>query len=262
LAAANQDIPGLSFLDKLYEEYVMLLANIALVVGAYLLGSLPYMILLGRAHGIDLSHEEDLHMALWNKAGRLYGLSGIVVDALKGVIPIVVGFSFHLDLAAITASGVAAVTGQMWPVFRKFDGEKGNTTGIGFVIALTAYLTATISPLAYIVFIIFAIPILIGGGIRTVPRFMAPGQTLNERLMLGGPISNSMPLGMLIGFAAAPLASAILGQPPEMTWAFRAVLVVIIIRRLTAGLRKDLKTATTSVGTILLNRFLYDRSYF
>jgi glycerol-3-phosphate acyltransferase PlsY len=239
----------------------MLLADIALIVGAYLLGSLPYMILVGRARGIELSHEEDLHMALWSKAGRLEGLSGIIVDVLKGVIPIVVGFSFHLHLAAIAASGVAAVAGQMWPVSRKFDGEKGNTTGIGFIIALTAYLTATTSPLAYVVFIIFAIPILIGAGIRTVPRFIAPGQTLNERLMLGGPTSNSMPLGMLTGFAVAPLASACLRQPPEMTWAFLALFVILMIRRLTAGLGKDLKTATISVRAMLLNRFLYDRSY-
>jgi glycerol-3-phosphate acyltransferase PlsY len=240
----------------------MLLANIALIVGAYLLGSLPHMILLGRALGIDLSHEEDLHMALWYKAGRLWGLSVVIVDVLKGVIPIVIGFSFHLPLAAITASGVAAVMGQMWPVFRKFDGEKGNTTGIGVVITLTSYLTATISPLAYMVFIIFAVPILIGAGIKIVPKLIAPDQTLSERLMLGGPISNSMPLGMLIGFAAAPIASACLRQPPEMTWALLAIFVAIMIRRLTAGLGKDLKTATINVGAILLNRFLYDRSYF
>ena len=82
----------------------MLLADIALVVGAYLLGSLPYMILLGRARGIELSREEDLHMALWNKAGRLYGLSGVFVDALKGAIPVIVGFSCHLQLAVIAAS--------------------------------------------------------------------------------------------------------------------------------------------------------------
>jgi glycerol-3-phosphate acyltransferase PlsY len=240
----------------------MLLADIALIVGAYLLGSLPYMILLGRARGIELSREEDLHMALWNKAGRLAGLSGIVVDALKGAIPIIVGFSLHLQLAAIAAAGVAAVAGQMWPIFRKFDGEKGNTTGIGFIIAFTSYLTATISPLAYVVFIIFAIPILIGSLIRTVPRVMAPGQTLNQRMMLGGPISNSMPLGMFTGFAVAPLTSLCLRQPVEMTWAFLAVFVVIIIRRLTAGLGEDLKAATIGVGAILLNRFLYDRSYF
>jgi len=239
----------------------MLLANIALVVGAYLLGSLPYMILLGRAKGVDLSKEEDLHIALWHKVGRLEGLSGVLVDALKGAVPIIIGFVFDFRLAVTAAAGVAAVVGQMWPVFRKFDGEKGNTTGIGLVIALTMYLTATDSPLAYIVFIAFAIPILVGIGIRTTPRFMQPDQTFSQRFMFGGPVSNSMPLGMAVGFAAAPLTSWCLRQPLEMTLALTAVFILIMIRRLTANLSADLKTATTSVKSILINRLLYDRSY-
>ena len=238
----------------------MLLADIALVIGAYLLGALPYMLLLGRARGVDLSQEEDLHMALWRKVGRLEGLSGVLVDMLKGVIPIVVGFACHLDLAAIAASGVAAVAGQMWPVFRRFDGERGNTTGIGVITALPMELTATESPLAYLVFIIFAIPVLIGIGIRTVPRFMASGQTLSERLKFGGPASNSMPLGFAVGFLAAPLGSWCLRQPLEMTLALLALFIAIMIRRLTAGLSTDLKTAT-DVRSILINRLLYDRSY-
>ena len=239
----------------------MLLAYIALVIGAYLLGSLPYMMLLGRAKGVDLSKEEDLHIALWNKVGRLEGLSGVLVDMLKGVIPIIIGFVLDFPLAVTGAAGVAAVAGQMWPVFRKFDGEKGNTTGIGVAVAFTMYLTATYSPLAYIVFIIFAIPILIGIGVKILPRFMQSGQTVSERFRFGGPVSNSMPLGMAVGFALAPLSSWCLKQPQEMTWTFLAVFVAIIIRRLTAGLRNDLKTATTSTRSILLNRLLYDRSY-
>lgn len=239
----------------------MLLANIALVVGAYLLGSLPYMILLGRAKGVDLSKEEDLHIALWHKVGRLEGLSGVLVDALKGAVPIIIGFVFDFRLAVTAAAGVAAVVGQMWPVFRRFDGEKGNTTGIGLVIALTMCLTATDSPLAYIVFIVFAIPILVGIGIRTIPRFMTPDQTLSQRFTFGGPVSNSMPLGMAVGFAVAPLSSWCLRQPLEMTLALTAVFILIMIRRLTANLSADLKTATTSIRSILINRLLYDRSY-
>lgn len=238
----------------------MVLANIALVIGAYLLGSLPYMLLIARARGIDISQEDDLHSALWHKVGRLEGFSGVLVDILKGVIPIVVGFLCHLHLAAIAASGVAAVAGQMWPVFRKFDGEKGNTPGIGVIIALTTGLSMTISPRAYLVFIIFAIPVLIGVGIRTIPRLMAPGQTLSERFSFAGPASNSMPLGMFTGFLVAPLASWGLKQPLEMTLAFAAIFVIIIIRRLTADLSADLKTAT-SVKSILINRLFYDRSY-
>jgi glycerol-3-phosphate acyltransferase PlsY len=240
----------------------MILADIALVIGAYLLGSLPYMILLARARGVDLSKEDDLHMALWHKVGRLEGLSGVIVDMLKGVIPIIVGFAFDFRLAVTAAAGVAALAGQMWPVFRKFDGERGNTTGIGVVIALTMYLTATYSPLAYVVFIIFAIPILIGISFKIIPRMMQSNQTLSERLKFGGPVSNSMPLGMGVGFAIAPLSSWCLRQPPEMTWGFLAIFVVIMIRRLTVGLSKDLKEPKTNIRSILINRLLYDRSYF
>lgn len=239
----------------------MLLACIALVVGAYLLGSLPYMVLLSRARGADLSQEEDLHIALWHKVGRLEGLSGIIIDVLKGVIPIVIGFVFNFPLAVTVAAGVAAVIGQMWPVFQRFDGEKGNTAGAGMLLTLTICLSLTTSPNAYWVFIIAAIPALIGFFIRTIPRFIKPGQTLNERFMFGGPVSNSLPLGMIIAFAIAPLASWLLNQPVEMTLGLLVVFIAITLRRLTARLSKDLKEPKASTISILLNRLLYDRSY-
>jgi hypothetical protein len=47
-----------------------------------------------------------------------------------------------------------------------------------------------------------------------------------------------------------------------MTWALVAVFVIIMIRRLTAGLSQDLKKPKTGVGAMFLNRFLYDRSYY
>jgi len=238
----------------------MILADIALVIGAYLLGSLQYMILLGRARGFDLSQEEDLHMALWRKVGRLEGFSGILVDVLKGVIPIVIGFVFDFRLAVIAAAGVAAISGQMWPVFRKFDGERGNTTALGVILTLTLWLTFTEHPLAYLVLLCTLIPVIIGFLVRTVPRFIAPGQTLSERFMLGGPVSNSLPLGNAVGLAVAPLSSWCLKQPLELTLGLVAVFVVIMVRRLTVGLRADLKTAT-NVRSILINRLLYDRSY-
>jgi glycerol-3-phosphate acyltransferase PlsY len=239
----------------------MLLADIALVVGAYLLGSLPYMVLLSRARGVDLSQEDDLHIAMWHKVGRLEGLSGIIVDILKGVIPIAIGFIFDFPLAVTVAAGVAAVVGQMWPVFRKFDGEKGNTAGAGMLLTLTVCLSMTKSPQAYWVFIIAVVPALTGFFIRTIPRFMAPDQTMSERFMMGGPVSNSLPLGMIIGFAIAPLASWLLNQPVEMTLGLLAVFIAITVRRLTARLSQDLKEPKASIRSILINRLLYDRSY-
>ena len=232
-----------------------MLADIALVIGAYLLGSVPYMILLARARGFDLSQEEDLHIAMWRKVGRLEGLSGIIVDALKGVIPVLIGFYLDFRLAVVVSAGIAAVVGQMWPVFRRFDGEKGNTTG------LATFLTLTIVYHAYLVLIVAAIPCFIGAGIKVLPRFVATGQTVSERFELGGPPSRSLPLGIGIGFAVMPLVSWLSGQPLEITLGLVALFVVIMVRRLTADLSADLKTATSSVGSILINRLLYDRSH-
>ena len=238
----------------------MLLADVALVVGAYLLGSVPYMILLGRAKKIDLSQEEDLHIALWRKVGRIEGFSGILVDVLKGAIPVIIGFIFDFHLAVIAAAGVAAVAGQMWSVFQKFDAERGNTAGLGMIIALTVGVSVTESPLACLVLLFTLIPPITGFLIRTIPRFVFPGQTLSERFMLGGPVSNSLPLGVAVGLILASLSSWCLEQPVEMTLGLLALFVAIMVRRLTVGLRADLKTAT-SIGSILINRLLYDRSY-
>lgn len=237
-----------------------MLADIALLIGAYLIGSFPYMLLLGRAKGIDLAQEYDSHMALWSKVSRLAGLSGVIVDMLKGVIAVLIGFFLGYRLVIVAAAGVAAVIGQMWPIFQRFDGEKGNTTGGGVILVMTMWLTANGSPLAYWVFIITITPAIIGFLIRTIPRFIASGQTMSERFMLSGPASNSLPLGMLTGFAVTPLASWLLNQPLEMTLGFLAIFLVIVLRRLTAGLRADL-SPDASTGNILINRFLYDRSF-
>lgn len=228
--------------------------EIALIFGAYLFGALPFMIALGGAKGIDLSQEEDLHIALWRKVGRLEGLAGVLVDLSKGIIPILLGYGFDLRLWAVATAGVAAVAGQMWPVFRHFNGEKGNSVGIAMVATLSIVYRA------YPVILITLVPTILGTLIRTLPRFLAPGQSLSDRFRFGGPASRSLPLGMAVAFAIAPIISWLSRQPLEMTLALAALFTVIIVRRLTAGLTQDLRTAT-SVRSVLLNRLLYDRSH-
>jgi glycerol-3-phosphate acyltransferase PlsY len=235
-----------------------LIAEIALIIAAYLIGTFPYMLILSRAKGINLARSEDFHLSMWRKVGRLEGASGVIVDLLKGVIPVLIGFVCDFRLSIIAAAGVAVVIGQMWPVFQKFNGEKGNTTGIGMAFALSVGVGNSALWVMYSGIVCFLAAVLA----RTIPRFMAKGQSVEEKLKLGGPVSNSMPLGMLIGFVVMPLVSWFLEQPIEMTLALAVTFVAIVIRRLTANLDADLKTARTSTGKILLNRFLFDRSYF
>jgi glycerol-3-phosphate acyltransferase PlsY len=230
---------------------INLISGITLVLCAYLIGSFPYMLLLSRAKGFKIAVGEDFHITVWRKIGRIEGASGVALDVIKGILPVVVGFMFDFTLIVIVCAGVAAVIGQMWPVFQKFNGEKGNTTGAGMALALTIFLGNN----ALLVLCICVLCFVAGFLVRTIPRFRAKGQTLDEKMKLGGPVSNGMPLGM-------PPASWLLNQPLEMTLALTAMLIVIVIRRLTANLGKDLKSPRTSIGQILLNRFLFDRSYF
>jgi glycerol-3-phosphate acyltransferase PlsY len=222
-------------------------ADVALILGAYLLGSSPHLSALGKLRGVDL--EGDFHMSLWHRTGRLIGTIGILLEFVKGVIPVLVGRGLGFDVSIIVLAGLAVVCGQMWPVFSRFDGEKGNSIGLAMAAAL-----------AFKPLLIAVVPVIIGIAVRTVPRLLDASQSLNERLKFGGPPSRSLPLAMAIGFALLPVASWWLDEPPVVTAGFIVLFILIIVRRLTAGLRSDLAVAG-NIGHILLNRFLYDRSY-
>ena len=231
----------------------MLYFYIVLILACYFLGAIPFMILIGRMRGVDLSREPDLHQALWHKAGRPWGILGIVLDILKGVVPVLAGFLLGFPLTVNALAGLAALCGQMWPVLRRFDGERGNTVSVGIVCTLS---------LAYGVPLIFIIALAIalaGFFIRTALRWKGSGSNLDERLRLGGSPSLVFPLAVITGFASCPITSTLLGQPIEMTLAFTGVVVLILIRRLTAGLRADLRGSRRPWG-IIINRLLFDRS--
>jgi glycerol-3-phosphate acyltransferase PlsY len=229
--------------------------EILLPVAAYLIGSFPYMLLLSRALGHDLTKERDYHIAMYREVGRLAGASGIIVDILKGVIPVLIGFCLGLDPHIVAAAAVMATFGQMWPVFQRFNGEKGNTTGFG------ATGTLTFSYGAWLIFVIAVAFFVIGFLVRTVPRFAA-ASTWYKRLSFDGPASNSMPIGMLLGFAAMPISAYVLQQPLWMILSLLLIFIGIIIRRLTAGIRKDISQRKSHTGCILINRFFLDRSYY
>jgi acyl phosphate:glycerol-3-phosphate acyltransferase len=234
----------------------MIAAYIAYIICAYLIGSIPYMLLLGRAKGFDLTNEPDFHAALFHKVGRAWGISGFLVDFLKGAVVVLAGYLLNFPLIVIAAASVVVVMGQMWPVFQRFDGEKGNTTGAGAMITLALYNGAGLAPL------IGVIIVAIGLTIRTIPRFSSRQQTWEQKLKFEGPASNSLPVSVLIGYAAMPIVSFILGCAWEVTSAMTLVFVIIVIRRLTAGVRHDVKQKKSTVKKILFNRFLFDRSYY
>ena len=227
-----------------------MLTNVLWVIGAYLYGAVPVVYLIGRLRGVDLSQEEDMHISLWREVGRLEGFVGITWDVVKGGIAVlVVDRGLHLDEWVVAGVGVAVILGELWPVFLRFRGEKSNTTGMGTDAALVWQA---------IPFLLG--PIIAGALIRTAPRVLRRGQSLDERMKLGGPPSLSLPLGMFFGFGLFPVGCWAMGASWERTAAGIALFVLIVAKRVTFGLREEVAKDGLRPG-LVVNRVLFDRSH-
>jgi acyl phosphate:glycerol-3-phosphate acyltransferase len=232
---------------------MMLLIYALLVLAFYFFGAVPFMILIGRMRGVDLSHAPDLHHALWYEVGRPWGILGFSLDVLKGILPVALGFMLHLPLWVTALAALASLCGQMWPVFRKFDGERGNTVSLGINATLSI---GNGAPLVLIIAVGFA---GLGFIIRTILRWQSSGDTLNERLKFGGPPSLVLPLLVILGFISCPVTSWLFGQPVEITLCYAGAAVLMLVRRLTAGLLSDLRRIKRP-AYVIVNRLLFDRS--
>lgn len=116
------------------------LLGVALVL-SYLLGSVPFGLLLARARGIDLRAQGSGNIGATNVArvvGPVSGLLAFVGDFGKGFVPafwIATLAGGETRLASVLC-GAAAVCGHVWPVYLRFKGGKAVATGCGALVAL------------------------------------------------------------------------------------------------------------------------------
>ena len=116
----------------------MAVAWVVSMVGAYVLGTFPTAILVGRRRGLDPTKEGSGNPGATNMyrvAGKKAGVIVLVGDIAKGVIPALIGWAVDGRPLAF-ACWAAAVVGHVFPVFRRFRGGKGVATAGGGVIVL------------------------------------------------------------------------------------------------------------------------------
>ncbi|MFO8101625.1 MAG: glycerol-3-phosphate acyltransferase [Dehalococcoidia bacterium] len=230
-----------------------MIIDAVLIAGAYLFGSLPVVFWIGKANGIDIRREFDAHSSLWKKSGYKQGLAAILWDIFKGPVFPLIAWGLDFSSATIGLCGLAVVSGQMWPIFLGFQhGEKGNTTGIGASFAIAPIATS------------FAvIPVAAGAFTRAFKGKgkMIPGSEGDDSRLAG--VSDSMPLGMLAGFAVLPISAWLCHKETALVWTFTALFFLIVFRRMTASLLPEIRGGLkASLASVLWNRFLYDRSYY
>lgn len=119
----------------------MIAVALLAVVGSYLLGAVPFGLLVVRAvTGRDIRKEGSGNIGasnVYRVAGPAVGILVLALDLLKGFTPVVVTQHLGLDSAVITAAGVAAIAGHNWSVFLRGAGGKGVATSYGVLLALS-----------------------------------------------------------------------------------------------------------------------------
>jgi glycerol-3-phosphate acyltransferase PlsY len=150
----------------------MILWRVAIsVLGAYLIGSIPFGVIIARTHGKDLRSIGSGNIGATNVAralGRKWAYVCFALDVLKGLIPTLL--ALHVIKSASTESGTspaatlclwilascATIVGHVFPIYLKFKGGKGVSTSFGVALGIWPYYTLC-AVVALAVWVIFAL---------------------------------------------------------------------------------------------------------
>ena len=122
----------------------------AAVLGAYLLGAIPFGLVLGLLRGIDLRSLGSGNIGATNAVramGKRWGVVVFALDAAKAAVPVLLAtwwLAPHPEVKLETwtsAMAVAAVAGHIFPVYLRFRGGKGVACAFGAFGALSPAVT-------------------------------------------------------------------------------------------------------------------------
>lgn len=118
----------------------MSVLDIALVAAAYLLGAVPFGVLVAKGAGCDdLRRQGSGNIGATNVSrtlGRKAGAVTLACDVLKGAVPVWLALLLSPTPWVPVAAAAAAVLGHVFPVYLRFRGGKGVATGFGVLMAL------------------------------------------------------------------------------------------------------------------------------
>lgn len=206
---------------------------IFLIIGAYLLGSVPFAYLVAKwSRGIDIRQYGSGNIGATNVIGvtsKWLGILVTILDLGKGMVMVGVAYLVGLDITQQVIIGLAAIIGHNWSVFLRFSGGRGVLTTLGIVLILPVI--NNLVPWEIVVFLaIMAVAWL---------------------------IIHNIPLGIAAGIAALPLVSWGFSEPLPLTLGYLAMFLLLVIKRLVA--RQATGAIPISRTQLLLNRLLFDR---
>ena len=209
-----------------------------LIVGAYLLGSVPSAYLAGKwSRGIDIRQHGSGNVGatnLMSLTSKRVAIPVIIFDLFKGMGMVWVVWWLGLGLTEQVVVGLAALSGHNWSIFLRFNGGRGviTTLGVAFMIPLLNNLV----PLEIVILITIV---------------------LNAIVWVSSFCFKSGPVGVFMVAASMPLLGLGLGAPLPYTLGLLGMFLIIVIRRVTAP--QPISVTSISTKQVLLNRLLFDR---
>lgn len=170
-----------------------------LLVGAYLLGSVPFAQVMARLNGIDLREVGSGNVGAGNltrEVGLGWGIAAAILDGFKGLIPVWIARRAGLGLGAAGLAGLAAVIGHNWSLWMRGRSGRGLAPSVGLLLVLDPVLMVWTTGWAVAGW-------RIGGG-----------------------------LGGFLGWGLLPIAAVALGRPATESLLLLLLAVVLIGRRM------------------------------
>lgn len=135
--------------------------NVQLYIMAYLIGSIPFGLLLAKFIGkVDIRNEGSGNIGATNvlrvlkeknpTLAKKLGGATLALDAFKGVVALMIGYTAGASEATMWAIAVFAVIGHCFSIFLWGEGGKGVATGLG-VLMFMIPISATIGIVTWLV---------------------------------------------------------------------------------------------------------------
>ncbi len=197
---------------------------------AYLLGSVSSAYLVGRLiKGIDLRRVGTGTLGASNvyyNVGRFWIVPVGVFDLfVKGLTPAYLAMLLDLDIAVQAAASMLVIVGHNWPLYLGFKGGRGVAPTVGVLLAM---------------------------GRLELAYFMVLGAA-------GWQFTRASAVWVLLAFASLPLASLYFQRPAPVVLLMVGLLLVTVVKRLTANSVSGASDDAGGVLRLLYNRLLFDR---
>ena len=122
-----------------------MVADVATVAVAYLLGSFSFGLFVARWYGqANLRESGSGNIGATNVArtlGRAPAILTLLGDAAKGCVAVLLAQAWGSSLTVMALAALAAVIGHMFPVYHRFQGGKGVATSLGVMMPLLPWPT-------------------------------------------------------------------------------------------------------------------------